>query len=156
MSFTSNSTPGNATLIANGGTGIGPGGGILLSSTNSISTARVAVFGNGSLSCSQQTVGSIEGTGIIHAGNLSVGSNNLSTTFSGLIDGGSLTKIGTGTLTLANANTYTGLTTITSGRLQALSDGALGASDVSSHDGWCNTERARRNVRTTIFLMQES
>ena len=84
---------------------MGLGGRVVLSSTNSVSMARVDLLGNGSLSCSQQTVGSIEGTGIIYAGNLSVGSNNLSTTFSGVINGGSLTKIGTGTLTLGNAST---------------------------------------------------
>ena len=48
--------------------------------------------------------------------NLTVGSNNLSTTFSGVIqDGGSLTKVGRGTLILTNANTYTGGTTIEQG-----------------------------------------
>ena len=46
---------------------------------------------------------------------------NLSTIFDGVIQdfgaGGSFTKIGTGTLTLANANTYTRGTTIEGGRL---------------------------------------
>jgi autotransporter-associated beta strand protein len=54
---------------------------------------------------------------------LTVGGNNLSTTFGGLIQdgglsggtGGSLAKIGTRTLTLAGANLYTGETTVTSG-----------------------------------------
>ncbi len=52
---------------------------------------------------------------------LSVGSNNLSTTVSGMISGtgGSLNKVGTGTLTLSGTNTYTGGTTITAGTLQA-------------------------------------
>ena len=67
------------------------------------------------------TIGSIEGSGTVHLGakNLSVGSNNLSTTFSGSIDGiaGSFTKIGTGTLTLTGANTYTGVTTVEGGEL---------------------------------------
>ena len=52
---------------------------------------------------------------------LTVGSNNLSTTFSGVIDdqcfGGSLTKVGSGKLTLSQANTYTGGTAISAGTL---------------------------------------
>ena len=52
---------------------------------------------------------------------LSIGSNNLSTAFSGPIEdgdeSGSIAKIGTGTLTLTGANTYTGGTTVTSGIL---------------------------------------
>ena len=51
-----------------------------------------------------------------------MGTNNLGTTFSGLIQdggrrgtGGSLTKAGTGKLTLTKSNTYTGGTTITGG-----------------------------------------
>jgi autotransporter-associated beta strand protein len=66
-------------------------------------------------------VGSIEGTGVVFLGDntLTVGSNRLSTTFSGVIDGigGSFTKIGPGTLTLSGANTYTGATTVNGGKL---------------------------------------
>ncbi len=50
--------------------------------------------------------------------NLTVGSNSLNTTFSGVIqDGGSFTKVGQGTLILTNANTYAGGTTIQNGKL---------------------------------------
>jgi autotransporter-associated beta strand protein len=53
--------------------------------------------------------------------NLSVGNNNSSTTYSGnLTDsgtGGSLTKIGAGTLTLGGANSYNGTTTVSGGKL---------------------------------------
>ncbi|HEY2712408.1 MAG TPA: autotransporter-associated beta strand repeat-containing protein [Chthoniobacterales bacterium] len=126
---------GDATLIANGGLGGGGGGLIVFSSAGGVSTggtARVEVFGNGNLDISQQnasglTTGSIEGDGLIFLGanNLAVGANNLSTTFSGLLQdggishhtGGSLTKTGTGTLTLSGANTYTGGTTVSAGTL---------------------------------------
>jgi fibronectin-binding autotransporter adhesin len=64
------------------------------------------------------TIGSIEGTGFVFVGGTNVGSNNLSTVFSGVIDGGSMTKIGTGTLTLTGANVYTGGTTVNGGVLQ--------------------------------------
>ena len=73
------------------------------------------------------TAGSIAGAGNYFLGSktLTVGSNNLSTQVSGIISdggasggtGGSLVKVGTGTLTLSGANTYTGLTTISQGAI---------------------------------------
>lgn len=84
--------------------------------------ARMELFG-GRLDISPHhapgvTIGSLEGTGDVFLGskNLTVGSNNLSTTFSGDIQdggsyggsGGSLTKIGTGKLVLTKGNSYTG------------------------------------------------
>jgi autotransporter-associated beta strand protein len=71
------------------------------------------------------TVGSIEGNGtvILGASSLIVGSNNRSTTFSGLIQdgtyrsGGQLSKIGKGSLTLSHANTYIGGTAVGGGTL---------------------------------------
>jgi autotransporter-associated beta strand protein len=71
------------------------------------------------------TIGSIEGEGDVYLGanNLTVGSNNMDTIFSGIVQdggigaGGSLTKIGSGTLDLTGANTYTGGTTVNSGTL---------------------------------------
>jgi autotransporter-associated beta strand protein len=83
------------------------------------------------------TVGSIEGVGhaFLGANNLTVGSNNLSTTFSGMIDGrgGSLTKIGTGTLDLTGANTYTGSTNINRGVLKV--DGSITSNTLVNHRG---------------------
>ena len=83
------------------------------------------------------TAGSIAGAGTYFLGStqLTVGSNNLSTTVSGTIQdggefggvGGSLVKVGTGTLTLSGANTYTGGTTINGGTLQ-LGDGGTSGS----------------------------
>ncbi len=140
------SSAGNATLIANPGTAGSGGGGIQFSNDSTGGTARVEVFGNGSLDISFQhapglTIGSLEGNGLAFLGarNLTIGSNNLSTTFSGTVQdggsgggtGGSLTKIGTGTLSLTNSNTYTGGTLINAGILLAGADGALGTGNVS-------------------------
>ena len=129
--FEDTSTAGNATLIAKGG---GLGGTIFFENDSTGGTARVEVFGNGTLDISVHsapgvTVGSIEGDGDVFLGanNLTLGSNNLSTLFSGVIsDGGlegSLTKVGTGSLTLTGANTYTGATTVNGGSL--IVDGSI-------------------------------
>ena len=82
---------GNAVLIANGGVGGGDGGSIQFATASSGGTARVEVFGNGNLDISLHdvpgvTTGSIQGNGAVFLGanNLTVGTNNLGTTFSGL------------------------------------------------------------------------
>jgi autotransporter-associated beta strand protein len=72
------------------------------------------------------TAGSIEGAGTFSLGpnQLTVGSNNLSTEVSGVIRGagGSLVKVGTGTLTLSGANSYTGATVVAGGTLSVIGD----------------------------------
>ena len=123
---------GNAMLIANGGVGGGDGGSIQFATASTGGTAQVQVLGNGNLDISLHdapgvTTGSIQGNGAVFLGanKLTVGTNNLSTTFSGVMqdgginrgNGGSLTKVGRGQLSLTNANTYTGGTTIRAGRL---------------------------------------
>jgi autotransporter-associated beta strand protein len=143
LSFYGNSTAGNATIISEGEIhffGASRGG-----------TAPIRIISNGFLggifdisghNAPGVTIGSIEGDGNVSLGsnNLTVGSNNLSTNFSGVIQdggpfggggtGGSLTKIGTGTLELTANNTYTGNTNINRGVLQV--DGSIN-SNTSVH-----------------------
>ena len=138
LEFGSGASAGNGTLIANGGTDGGTGGTIFFFDHSNGGTARAQVFGNGNLDISPHnapgvTIGSVEGSGNVFLGanNLTVGSNNLSTTFSGVIQdggqnggvGGSLNKIGSGTLDLTGANTYTGNTNINGGVLKV--DGSI-------------------------------
>ena len=130
--FDDSATAGSATLIANAGMSGGLGGLISFIGSSTGGTARVEVFGNGNLDISEHnapgvTTGSIEGSGLVFLGanNLTVGGNNMTKTFSGKIQnvglgggsGGSLTKTGTGKLTLSKASTYTGGTTISKGTL---------------------------------------
>jgi len=99
------STAANGTFIADGATTAGAGGGLILFFDDSSGgRSKIEIFGNGSLDVSGHnvpsvTIGSIEGDGDVFLGanNLTVGSNNLSTTFSGVIQdggfGGSLIKL---------------------------------------------------------------
>ena len=79
-----------------------------------------------SLSTGRMTAGSIEGAGTFSLGpnRLTVGSNNLSTTVGGVTTGtgGSLVKVGSGTLTLAGTNSYTGATVVAGGTLSVTGD----------------------------------
>jgi autotransporter-associated beta strand protein len=135
VDFAYGSTAGNATIICHGEPADGEGGTAFFAQSSTGGTARVELFGKGTLSLTNRdvrevTVGSIEGDGFVtlEDNQLIVGSNNLSTTFSGKIDGigGSLTKIGRGTLALTGANTYTGGTTIDSGKLVVSNIGGSG------------------------------
>ena len=132
------STAGNATLIADGG-------GFVFQDDSSGGTARVELFDDASLEVSFHdrpglTIGSLEGTGSVYLKDrdLTVGSNDLSTIFSGVIqNAGSLEKIGNGTLTLSGANTYTGGTTVSQGTLLAtnMTGSATGTRDVQVNGG---------------------
>ncbi|MGH8094595.1 MAG: autotransporter-associated beta strand repeat-containing protein [Chthoniobacterales bacterium] len=116
----------------NGGGSGHPGGYLWFFYGSSGGATRVELFGNGQLDISLHyapgiTIGSLEGDGDVFLGsfNLSIGSNALSTTFSGVIhDGGtnggaagSLIKVGSGTLALDGQSTYTGGTTVSEGVL---------------------------------------
>jgi autotransporter-associated beta strand protein len=137
---------GSASFTATGGTNGGEGGRLFFSRTGDGhsaqgQTCRCTVLGNGFLQLSTTdapglTIGSLEGDGLVYLTSaefgsekrLTVGTNNLDTTFAGVIqdavasggEPGFLAKVGTGTLTLSGPNTYTGGTIIRDGTLLAM------------------------------------
>jgi autotransporter-associated beta strand protein len=82
---------------------------------------------------------------------LTVGGNNANTTYAGVLSGGgSLTKTGSGTLTLSNtSNSYSGGTILNAGQLSITSDANLGAStgDITF------TGDSTLNINATGFVM---
>lgn len=130
VSFNSKTTAGTATITTHSG------GNVFFFDTSGGGGARFITDAGGTVDISAltsagTTAGSIEGAGnyVLGAKNFAVGSNNLSTQVSGVISGsgGSLTKVGTGTLILSGTNTYTGGTTISAGTLQLGNGGTTGS-----------------------------
>jgi hypothetical protein len=130
VKFTGNSTAAQATLIANAATTGNYGGSFEFWDDATGGLSRVIVNGDGTVNfqngnlnlywhhtTSKVSIGSLEGNGEVILWDygapfhdLIVGSNNLSTTFGGVIHGaygtGTLFKTGRGTLTLSGANTH--------------------------------------------------
>ncbi len=150
VQFMGNSSAGNATIFSSGAPVFGSLAGTYFSNNADGGTARAITNGGDSFDISGLTsagmkIGSIEGSGNYFLGSktLTVGGNNLSTTVSGSIQdggtdggtGGSLTKVGAGTLTLTGTNTYSGGTSINSGILAVNSDLNLGTGALSFNGG---------------------
>ncbi|GAA0649545.1 hypothetical protein GCM10009424_27760 [Sphingomonas ursincola] len=97
-----------------------------------VGNAAITQAANSNLFLVSQTnvnIGSLAGAGSVvlsQGSTLTIGSNNASTSFSGVVSGtGTLAKTGTGTLTLSGANNLTGLTTVSQGSLSIAMTGSL-------------------------------
>lgn len=106
---------------------LGSGGTLKLSSATTLQNATIAATsGTLSFGVTATTIGGLSGSRAITLSSsgtgvaLSVGANNSSTTYSGILSStGRLVKVGTGALTLTGASTYSGGTTIDAGTLFA-------------------------------------
>ena len=108
--FTGNTRAGDGTLNLNNGSAL------------FASTLDMHADDSGSVTFAiDTTLGGLTGSRDLNLGTrvVSIGQNGQSTTYSGVLSNGSLTKTGTGTLTLSggSANTYSGTTTISGGVL---------------------------------------
>ena len=91
----------------------------------SLDQVQFQLLGNGTMSLSaihqpSAIIGSLSGEGTVSLSNrfLDIGSNNLDTTFSGVLQNrGGVIKSGSGTLTFSGANTYRAGTTVNAGTL---------------------------------------
>lgn len=121
-------------------------GTLLTGSTNALGRGALTVTSTLDLGGFSQSVGGLSGTGTITSnapGNatLTVGNGNGEGAFTGIIqDGGignvvSLTKVGTGTLSLAGTTTYTGTTTVSGGRLTVDAGSINSSSHISVASG---------------------
>jgi len=125
---------------------------VAFTGTSDGGTARIIQNGSfgfdiSGLTTTGMSVGSIEGNGQFSLGSkqLTVGGNNASTEVSGTINdggafdpsgtGGSLVKVGSGTLFLSGANGYSGGTTITAGTVQVTNADSVGGGAVTLNGG---------------------
>jgi len=133
-----NASPGSTVTVGGGSNGLG----------SAVTVEAGAIFNMwGSMGSATQRLGSLSGSGTVRSEGagiqtLSVGGDDSSTAFSGLIRNSwsdasgfvALTKVGSGTLTLSGSNSYSGGTTISAGRLVV--DGSiLTSSGVSVESG---------------------
>ena len=133
-------------VVAQGGTNGGLGGMITINSRpTTLDQVQFQVLGNATmdltgLSQPSAVIGSLSGQGTVSLSRrlLDVGSNNMSTSFSGIIqNSGGVSKSGTGTLALSGANTYKAGTTINAGALIASNTGgsATGTGSIAVNGG---------------------
>lgn len=119
-----NAIPGSLTLENYGTSGIVVTAVRLMHAQQIADGAQVSVqsFGQLNLNNFAEAIGSLAGTGSVATASaaLTVGANNLNTTFDGTITGNgpvTLVKQGTGALTLTGSQTYLGRTDVTGGKL---------------------------------------
>jgi fibronectin-binding autotransporter adhesin len=133
--FTAANTYTGATTITDGTLALSAGGS--LSDLTAVSiTSATGTFNISAITASSETIASIAGVAgsniVLGAKNLTAG-DSTNTEVAGVISGtnGSLTKTGTGKLTLSGVNTYTGDTTVNAGTIETAGNERIdNASDI--------------------------
>ncbi len=130
--FGSLSGPGSLTKIGSGmlvlaaastfsGTTLISSGTLMLANTLALQNSTLDTSGSGTVLGGAPTLGALTGSGPLDIATfsfLTVGNNNASTTFSGMLTGSSrLFKTGSGALTMTGSNTYSGTTAVNQGSL---------------------------------------
>ncbi len=132
-------------------------GSLVLSVSGALrATAAVTVESSGTLDLGgkDQTLGNLSGSGLVlfGAGNLKVG-DSTNQLFSGVMSGaGSLTKTGSGALTLTAANSYSGGTSVSGGTLNVDNDNNLGTGNLVLDGGSLQTAAgitSAKNIQLT-------
>jgi autotransporter-associated beta strand protein len=134
LRFLDNSSAGNAVINSNGI--------IDFVGTPTAGSARIITTGgtvNASAMTTGLSIGSLEGSAAVNLGSnqLTVGGLNLSAAMSGSISGigGSLVKIGSGTLTLTGTSIYDGGTTINGGLINFSAANNFGTGQITLNGG---------------------
>jgi autotransporter-associated beta strand protein len=160
LTLSGSNTYSGATLISAGTLSLVGTTVIPVNSDVTVSTGATLALNDSTVNGAYATIGSLSGGGTVDSigsksPTLTVGNNNSSSTFSGVLQDTlhalSLIKTGTGTLTLSGANTYIGGTTISNGTLQfaktnsmpltgtvTVSNGATLAVNVGGTNEWTN------------------
>lgn len=111
------------------------------------------------------TIGTASTGNVTFTGDVSLGAavrtitTNSDATFSGVVSGtgGGITKQGTGTLTLSNANAYTGVTLIGAGTLAIGNNAALGTGGLRLDGGTlASTDGTARTIANTVDFASSS
>lgn len=141
------------------------GGTLAVGSTTALSPTTAVILSdvvntNLDISGFDTTIGSLSGGGseggnvILGANTLTVGADNTSATYDGVISGtGQLVKTGDGTLTLTRASTFTGNATVSQGIVNLQAGNGLGATSITVNDGATLQLQGGITVNTGILTL---